>query len=140
MGEPIPYQPAPTMRSIQWCALALSAARAAYGYVDTSPFFMFSTSDLLSSANKLSSGEAITSDISSTLSHCPSDHYVLISQPGVSAGDYASCKTPVQHQKQRICIRGSRRGRRLKMGADSRERVRRRGAARRCIQRIHSLV
>ncbi|ETN38451.1 uncharacterized protein HMPREF1541_06486 [Cyphellophora europaea CBS 101466] len=81
------------MRSIQWCALALSAARAAYGYVDTSPFFMFSTSDLLSSANKLSSGEAITSDISSTLSHCPSDHYVLISQPGVSAGDYASRKT-----------------------------------------------
>ena len=48
---------------------------------------------LLSSANKLSSGEAITSDISSTLSHCPSDHYVLISQPGVSAGDYASRKT-----------------------------------------------
>lgn len=58
------------------------------------------SSSLLNSATKLSRGEAITSEISSTLSHCPSDHYVLISQPGVTASDYASRKaTPALAQR-----------------------------------------
>jgi hypothetical protein len=36
------------MRSLQVAALALAASQSAYGYVDTSPFFMFSTSEYVS--------------------------------------------------------------------------------------------
>lgn len=90
-------------------ALALAASQTAHGYTDTSPFFMFSTSEyvsrqsptrsqadqtrLLNSGAKLSSANAITSELSQTLSTCPSDHYIIVSQPGVTAGDYASDRT-----------------------------------------------
>lgn len=36
---------APAMRSLQWCALALSAAATANAYLDTSPFSLYSTSE-----------------------------------------------------------------------------------------------
>ncbi|KPI45846.1 uncharacterized protein AB675_598 [Cyphellophora attinorum] len=94
------------MRSLQVAALALAASQSAYGYVDTSPFFMFSTSDLLNSAPKLSSAAAITSEISRTLSLCPSDHYIIVSQPGVTARDYSSKKT-TPTLAQRLSSKGS---------------------------------
>ena len=47
---------------------------------------------ILNSARTLSSAEAITSEISSTLSLCPSDHYIIVSQAGVGASDYTSRK------------------------------------------------
>jgi hypothetical protein len=50
-------------------------------------------SRLLASPSKLSTGSAITAEISSTLSTCPSDYYILVSQPGVSTADYASKDT-----------------------------------------------
>lgn len=47
---------------------------------------------ILNSARTLSSAEAITSEISSSLSLCPSDHYIIVSQEGVGASDYTSRK------------------------------------------------
>lgn len=48
---------------------------------------------ILNSARTLSSAEAITSEISSSLSLCPSDRYIIVSQAGVSASDYTSRKS-----------------------------------------------
>lgn len=47
---------------------------------------------ILNSARTLSSAEAITSEISSSLSLCPSDRYVIVSQAGVSSSDFTSRK------------------------------------------------
>ncbi|KIV94364.1 hypothetical protein PV10_02137 [Exophiala mesophila] len=68
------------------------AARSAYGYVDSQPFFMFSTSELLTSSSALQSASSVTSDIGLSLSRCPSDYYILIEQHGVSGRDYQSTK------------------------------------------------
>ncbi|RMZ92626.1 hypothetical protein DV736_g131, partial [Chaetothyriales sp. CBS 134916] len=54
---------------------------------------MFSTSELLNGATKISPAAAITSEISQSLSSCPSDYYILVSQPGVTADDYRSRRT-----------------------------------------------
>lgn len=98
------------MRSLQIVALALVAAQTAHSYVDTSPFFMFSTSEyarpvsqnasatdqiysILQSTSQLSTASAITSEVANTLSTCPSTHYIIISQSGVTASDYSSTST-----------------------------------------------
>ncbi|RMZ80647.1 hypothetical protein DV738_g2630, partial [Chaetothyriales sp. CBS 135597] len=73
-------------------ALALGVSTAS-AYLDTSPFFMFSTSELLNGATKISTAEAVTSEISQSLSRCPSDYYILVSQPGVTTDDYRSRRT-----------------------------------------------
>lgn len=97
------------MRLIQLSAVAL-LAELAHGYLDTSPFFMFSTSEyappkhsawcsllivhrLLTSTNKIQSADSVVADISKSLSQCPSDFYVLVSQPGVTANDYKQRKS-----------------------------------------------
>ncbi|OAP62460.1 hypothetical protein AYL99_04663 [Fonsecaea erecta] len=77
------------MRLFRLCALAL-AAECAHGYLDTAPFFMFSTSELLATTSHVQSAPLLTSDIALTLSSCPSDYYILVSQPGVSAKDYSN--------------------------------------------------
>ncbi|RMZ81935.1 hypothetical protein DV737_g2303, partial [Chaetothyriales sp. CBS 132003] len=77
------------MHLLSLSALALAASTAS-AYLDTSPFFMFSTSELLNGATKISTAAAITSEISLSLSRCPSDYYILVSQPGVTADDYRS--------------------------------------------------
>ena len=95
------------MRLTKLCLLAL-ASDLAYGYLDASPFFMFSASEygsarrewhillteirLLIPSPQLQFAKSITSDISRTLSQCPSDYYIFVSQPGVSASDYSSPK------------------------------------------------
>jgi hypothetical protein len=48
---------------------------------------------LLNAATKISTSDAITSEVSRSLAHCPSDYYILVSQPGVTASDYLSRKT-----------------------------------------------
>ncbi|KIX93349.1 uncharacterized protein Z520_10992 [Fonsecaea multimorphosa CBS 102226] len=79
------------MRLIRLCALAL-AAECAHGYLDSTPFFMFSTSELLATTSHVQSAPLLTSEIALTLSSCPSDYYILVSQPGVSAKDYSNSK------------------------------------------------
>ena len=82
------------------------AAEQAYGYLDTSPFFIFSTSEcvpkahlrdlslttsrLLIPSSQLRSAASLSSDLSETLSQCFSDIYIIVYQPGVSVSDYAS--------------------------------------------------
>lgn len=82
----------------------------AYGYLDASPFFMFSTSEyalsthfedlqplttcrLLTPNSQLRSAASLTSEISHTLSQCLSNIYVIVYQHGVSGSDYSSSKT-----------------------------------------------
>ncbi|OAL29445.1 hypothetical protein AYO20_09182 [Fonsecaea nubica] len=79
------------MRLFRLCALAL-AAECAHGYLDTTPFFMFSTSELLATTSHIQSAPLLTSNIALTLSSCPSDYYILVSQPGVSAKDYSQSR------------------------------------------------
>jgi len=65
----------------------------AYGYLNASPFFMFSTSELLTSNSQLRSAASLTAEISHTLSQCLSTIYVVVYQHGVKASDYSSSKT-----------------------------------------------
>jgi len=87
-----------TMRLPRLCALAL-AVEYVHGYLDTTPFFMFSTSELLNPDSQLQSADGIVSNVALSLTSCPSDFYILVSQQGVSGRDYESIKsTPVLAQ------------------------------------------
>ncbi|KIW72604.1 hypothetical protein PV04_00786 [Phialophora macrospora] len=79
------------MRLLGLCALALAAGRA-HGYLDTAPFFMFSTSELLTTTSPIQSASLLTSDVALSLSSCPSDYYIFVSQQGVSLQDYSNSK------------------------------------------------
>ncbi|KAL8734430.1 MAG: hypothetical protein Q9181_003210 [Wetmoreana brouardii] len=71
-----------------YSALAVSAGFA-HAFTDTSPFFMFSTSELLTNLPQIASGETVSREVISQLSKCPSDTYVIVTQPGVNAEDYS---------------------------------------------------
>ncbi|CAL8579779.1 hypothetical protein XPA_005510 [Xanthoria parietina] len=58
-------------------------------FTDTSPFFMFSTSELLTSSPQIASASSVQDTITSQLSKCPSDTYIVVTQPGVHAEDYS---------------------------------------------------
>ncbi|KAL9010758.1 MAG: hypothetical protein Q9173_004337 [Seirophora scorigena] len=68
-------------------ALALSASLT-HAFTDTSPFFMFSTSELLPPTPQIVPAKALTESIISLLSSCLSDTYIIVTQPGVHAEDY----------------------------------------------------
>ncbi|KAK5195868.1 hypothetical protein LTR92_004809 [Exophiala xenobiotica] len=86
------------MRLPRLCALAL-AVEYVHGYLDTTPFFMFSTSELLNPDSQLQSADSIVSNVALSLTSCPSNYYILVSQQGVSGRDYESIKsTPVLAQ------------------------------------------
>jgi hypothetical protein len=89
------------MRLFPAGALALTIG-AVNAFRDTSPFFIFSTSEAANlhnaghSANsnsRLRAASSLTSDVSSILSQCPTDIYIIVSQPGVQPSSYASGKT-----------------------------------------------
>ncbi|KAL8645413.1 MAG: hypothetical protein Q9226_007318 [Calogaya cf. arnoldii] len=69
-------------------ALASSVALG-NAFTDTSPLFMFSTSELLTSAPQIASASTVQETIISQFSKCPSDTYIIVSQPGVHAEDYS---------------------------------------------------
>lgn len=78
------------------------AVGAAHGFQDTSPFFMFSTSESanlqaaghnVDSSWRLRTASSLTADVSEVLSQCPTDLYVIVSQPGVRPSDFASSRT-----------------------------------------------
>ncbi|KAL8724710.1 MAG: hypothetical protein Q9166_007798 [cf. Caloplaca sp. 2 TL-2023] len=71
-----------------YTALIVSASLA-NAFRDTSPFFMFSTSELLTSTSQISTASTIQDTIKSQLSICPSDTYIVVTQPGVHAEDYS---------------------------------------------------
>ncbi|KAL8832461.1 MAG: hypothetical protein Q9170_004872 [Blastenia crenularia] len=68
-------------------ALALGVA-SAQAFTNTSPLFLFSTSELLTTSPQITTAETIFKSISFQLSTCPSDTYIIVTQPGVHAEDY----------------------------------------------------
>ncbi|KAL8718513.1 MAG: hypothetical protein Q9225_004362 [Loekoesia sp. 1 TL-2023] len=50
--------------------------------------FMFSTSELLTTSLQIVTADTISDSITSQLSKCPSDTYVIVTQPAVHAHDY----------------------------------------------------
>ncbi|KAK2871879.1 hypothetical protein FQN49_002733 [Arthroderma sp. PD_2] len=71
--------------------LALGAiASSVDAFRDTSPFFLFSTNSLETQSSQLQSASSLLSSVSTELSSCPSDFYVLVSQPGVHVLDYSN--------------------------------------------------
>jgi hypothetical protein len=103
-----------TMKSHRILSL-VAVASVANAFQDTSPFFLFSTSvyvhliilcrahqtltfyfrlpdtSELSSLN-LASSHNVNSHLAQILSSCPSDAYIIVTQPGVSARDFGSGK------------------------------------------------
>ncbi|CRG89812.1 hypothetical protein PISL3812_06851 [Talaromyces islandicus] len=75
------------MNPRQLLLLALGAV-AVEGFTDTSPFVLLSTSDFPSSSSSLKSATSLLSDVWEKLKTCPSDYYIIASQPGVHAADY----------------------------------------------------
>ncbi|KAJ6078687.1 hypothetical protein N7467_008440 [Penicillium canescens] len=72
--------------------VALGAA-AVNAFRDTSPFFLASTSDVLANSAYIQTGASLFDTLSSSLSTCPSDYYVVVYQPGVHSTDFASRKS-----------------------------------------------
>ncbi|KAI9859633.1 MAG: hypothetical protein M1813_006564 [Trichoglossum hirsutum] len=69
---------------------ALSIA-SVVAFEDTSPFFLFSTAGLPEQSPpvpQILSSSSLAAIVKSQLSNCPSDAYVIISQPGVNAADF----------------------------------------------------
>ncbi|KAJ6120375.1 hypothetical protein N7523_004655 [Penicillium sp. IBT 18751x] len=69
--------------------VALGAA-AVDAFRDTSPFFLASTSEVLTNSAYIKTGTSLLKDLSSSLSTCPSDYYVIVNQPGVHSSDFAT--------------------------------------------------
>ncbi|KAL8660174.1 MAG: hypothetical protein Q9202_006770 [Teloschistes flavicans] len=84
----------------RYATLVLGASLA-NAFTDTSPFFMFSTSELLTSLPQIASSETVAKTVLSQLSHCPSDTYIIISQPGVHAEDYSD-RYAAPHLRKKI--------------------------------------
>ncbi|KAH6009220.1 beta-D-glucan biosynthesis-related protein BIG1 [Parastagonospora nodorum] len=82
-------------------ALALAALPSAFAFSNTSPFFLFSTADLLlpNADASIAESSQTTADILGALKDCPTESYVVIEQRGVSAADYADGRSaPVLSQ------------------------------------------
>ncbi|KAL9578696.1 MAG: hypothetical protein Q9212_005552 [Teloschistes hypoglaucus] len=84
----------------RYATLVLGASLA-NAFTDTSPFFLFSTSELLTSFPQIASSQTVEKTIISQLSHCPSDTYVVVSQPGVHAEDYTD-RYAAPHLRKKI--------------------------------------
>ncbi|KAL8836328.1 MAG: hypothetical protein Q9176_006389 [Flavoplaca citrina] len=83
--------------------LTALVSSAAFGnaFTDTSPFFMFSTSELLAISPQLAAASTVQETITSQLSKCPSDTYVVVTQPGVHAEDYSD-RYAAPHLRRKI--------------------------------------
>ncbi|KAL2828764.1 BIG/ATPase V1 complex, subunit S1 [Aspergillus cavernicola] len=80
------------MRLSHFSLLALGAATAS-AFRDTSPFFLASTSESSPTSAQLKSATSLLDDLSTKLSTCTSDYYVIASQPGVHGTDFATRKS-----------------------------------------------
>ncbi|KAH8898506.1 BIG1-domain-containing protein [Thozetella sp. PMI_491] len=71
-------------------ATLLAGASVAHAFADTSPFVLFSTAKFAStppSAEQLQTSNQVIASASKLLSSCPTDRYLLISQPNIHAAD-----------------------------------------------------
>ncbi|KAK4669792.1 uncharacterized protein QC763_206090 [Podospora pseudopauciseta] len=69
--------------------LACTAATSVNAFTDSAPFILFSSADLPTpnSNPQLQTSSSVLSTIKSLLSGCPTDKYILISQPNLHAAD-----------------------------------------------------
>ncbi|KAJ5265925.1 hypothetical protein N7505_004975 [Penicillium chrysogenum] len=81
-----------TMHLSRFGLLALGAA-AVNAFRDTSPFFLASTSEVLTNSAYIQTGASLLENLSSSLSTCPSDYYVVVYQPGVHSSDFSTRKS-----------------------------------------------
>ncbi|KAK4203759.1 BIG/ATPase V1 complex, subunit S1 [Triangularia verruculosa] len=72
--------------------LACTAASGVNAFTDSAPFILFSSADLPnpSSESQLQTSSSVLSSAKSLLSGCPTDKYILISQPNLHASDIRS--------------------------------------------------
>ncbi|EUC45308.1 hypothetical protein COCMIDRAFT_95962 [Bipolaris oryzae ATCC 44560] len=79
-------------------ALALAALPSALAFRNTSPFFLFSTADLLVPNNDaaIAASSDVTADVLKALEHCPTKSYLVVEQRGVAAADYADGRAAPQ--------------------------------------------
>ncbi|KAI1438248.1 ER protein BIG1 [Xylaria sp. CBS 124048] len=65
---------------------------SAHAFSDSSPFIMFSTAKLSqpASQDQLQSSSRVLESTKQTLSSCPTNHYLLVSQPNLNAGHLRS--------------------------------------------------
>ncbi|KAK2803619.1 hypothetical protein FQN51_003381 [Onygenales sp. PD_10] len=73
------------------CALASAAAVDAFK--DTSPFFFFSTHSTSTPSRQIESAASLLDDVSNQLVTCPTDAYIIVSQPGVHAHDFNAAES-----------------------------------------------
>lgn len=66
----------------------IASARLVHSFTDTSPLFLFSTSELLTTSPQIVHADTVSQSLTSHLSKCPSDVYIIVTQPGVHAEDY----------------------------------------------------
>ncbi|KAF3028281.1 hypothetical protein E8E15_010727 [Penicillium rubens] len=81
-----------TMHLSRFGLLALGAT-AVNAFRDTSPFFLASTSEVLTNSAYIQTGTSLLENLSSSLSTCPSDYYVVVYQPGVHSSDFSTRKS-----------------------------------------------
>ncbi|EON69185.1 hypothetical protein W97_08543 [Coniosporium apollinis CBS 100218] len=91
-------------------ALALSATLAS-AFRDTSPFFMFSDSPLPNpvATTQLALSGQLSSQIQRSLADCPSDTYIIVSQPGISAADFSD-RSSTPHLRDYVDQHGGHNG------------------------------
>ncbi|MCJ1414700.1 hypothetical protein MMC32_001027 [Xylographa parallela] len=82
------------------CALAAAIVDA---FENTSPFVFFSSSEILASSPHIATAASLSTTLNLELKKCPSDIYIIVSQPGAATADYKS-----QHSTPylRRCVSG----------------------------------
>ncbi|MCJ1296328.1 hypothetical protein MMC34_007894 [Xylographa carneopallida] len=69
------------------CALAIVSVDA---FENTSPFLFFSSSEILASSPQIATAASLSVILNLELEKCPSEIYIIVSQPGATTLDYKS--------------------------------------------------
>ncbi|KAK8216692.1 hypothetical protein M8818_001655 [Zalaria obscura] len=80
---------------------AAVAASSVSAFRDTSPFFLFSTAEFEGQSQQIATARDVQARIEDLAKSCPSDSYIVVSQPGVSAADFAGRQT-TPHLRRRL--------------------------------------
>ncbi|THW67921.1 BIG1-domain-containing protein [Aureobasidium pullulans] len=89
------------LRYLSAAALALASANA---FKDASPFVLYSTSHRLEGKSldaNIISAQALEKSVEHRLQNCPSDTYIVVSQPGISTSDLTVSKS-TPHLRRRL--------------------------------------
>ncbi|KAK4164922.1 BIG/ATPase V1 complex, subunit S1 [Cladorrhinum sp. PSN259] len=86
-------------------ATLLACTAGVQAFVDSSPFILFSTGALPQSANnaQLQTSAQVLASAKKLLSSCPTDRYILVSQPNLHAADIRREGTNPQCQMPTLC-------------------------------------